>query len=383
MKGKTLLILLVTTGILVGLAALRFGGEKNAGDVKMGTKLFADLPVNAVTRVVVTDAANQVALVKGDDYWQVQERSGYPADFDKLRDMVVKLSRLKIGRSFSGTPESLTRLSLGAPSAENDADAGQRITLTDASGTVVGDVIVGQTRQGDGGGAGGQYLRKADADTVYLVDGDFQFLNAAPAEWLHREIIDVKADAIASVTSYAGNGDQAVFRLVRPNQGQRAEMTPIAQGRTADPAKIEQVFDALGPLTLDDVQAADQDSPALSSDRVRLVYQLFDGRRIALFPGQDSDGNHTLRITADEAAPPIAPAEADAAGQADQSATTDTDTDAGKDDASPQAPAKTAQQLNAQWEPWVFMVKQWQMDSLITEAEALLEAESEAESTEK
>ena len=185
MKGKTLLILLVATGILVGLAALRFSGEKNAADVKMGAKLFADLPVNAVTRVAVTDAADQVTLVKGDAYWQVHERSGYPADFDKLRDMVVKLSRLKVGRSFSGTPESLTRLSLGAPSAEKDAAAGQRITLTDASGTVVGDVIVGQTRQGDGGGAGGQYLRKADADTARVYWGMVSAVRSvAPLAWL-------------------------------------------------------------------------------------------------------------------------------------------------------------------------------------------------------
>ncbi len=376
MKGRTLIVLLVATGVLVGLAALRFGGGKHTSDVKMGTKLFADLPVNAVAKVVVADAANQVTLVNGDANWQVQERNGYPADFDKLRDTVVKLSRLKIGRTFTGTPESLTRLSLKAPSAGSAADAGQRITLADASGALLGDVIVGQTRQGDGGGSGGQYLRKADADTVYLVDGDFQFLNAAPAEWLRREIVDVKADAIASVTSYTGKGDQVVFRLVRPQKGQAAEMTPIPQGRTVDPAKIDQVFEALGPLTLDDVRADERDSAA-PDDGARLVYQLYDGRRMTLFPGQDSDGTHTLRITADlaEPPPPGAAVETDTgAGQTGQSAATDAEPDGGKQNAPPAAAAPTAEQLNTQWTPWVFVLKQWQVDSLITEVEPLLEA---------
>jgi hypothetical protein len=375
MKGRTLLILLVATGILVGLAAVRFGGGKNTSDVKMGSKLFAELPVNAVAKVVIADAADQVTLVKGDAYWQVQERSGYPADFDRLRDTVVKLSRLKIGRTFAGTPEILTRLSLKAPSAENAAGAGQRITLADASGALLGDVIVGQTRQGEGGGAGGQYLKRADADTVYLVDGDFQFLNAAPAEWLRREILDVKADAITSVTSTTGKDDQVVFRLQRPEKGQAAEMTPILQGRTADPAKIEQVFEALGPLTLADVRAVKADSTPAPGEGTRLVYQLYDGRRMTLFPGLDGDGTPILRITADEVALPTATAQADAdVAQAEPGAATDAEPDGDQKDGASAAAAPSAEQLNAQWEPWVFVIKQWQMDSLITEVEPLMEA---------
>ena len=153
MKGKTFLILLVATGLLVALWFFRFGDEKHTGAVKMGDKLFADLPVNAVTTVTIADSENKVTLVKGDKVWQVEGRGGYPADFDQIRETVVKLSRLKIGRSFSGSTESLTRLSLMAPSSTDASSTGKQITLTDASGKILADVILGQSRETDGGEA--------------------------------------------------------------------------------------------------------------------------------------------------------------------------------------------------------------------------------------
>jgi len=109
MKGKTFGILLVAAALLVGVALLRQGSDKTADDVMMGKKLFADLPVNQVASVSIAKAGDRVSMVRGEKTWQVQERSGYPADFGELRDMVVNLSRLKIGRSFAGTPESLAR----------------------------------------------------------------------------------------------------------------------------------------------------------------------------------------------------------------------------------------------------------------------------------
>ena len=143
MKGKTLLILLLAAGLLAALAFLRFGDKADTAGPKMGQKLFVDLQVNQVAAVTFADADNQTTLIKGDTVWQVEQRNGYPANFDELRDTVVKLSRLKIGRSFPGSPESLVRLSLLAPSASDASARGRQITLKDASGNILADVIYG------------------------------------------------------------------------------------------------------------------------------------------------------------------------------------------------------------------------------------------------
>lgn len=370
MKGKTLLILLLATGFLAALWFFRFGDEKHTGELKMGDKLFTELPVNAVAAVTIADLENTVTLVRGDKVWQVESRNGYPADFDELRDMVVKLSRLKIGRRFSGSPESLKRLSLMPPSASDTSATGKQVTLKDASGKILADVIFGQTRQTDDGGSGGQYLKKADADTVFLVDGNFRFLKADPAQWLKKEILNIKAEDVSSVTCYNEGGRTPVYTLSRPEKGEPARMAPVPPERTADSAKIDQVFDALSPLTLDDVRMGDGEPPQADAGRTRLVYRLFDGRQISIFPEFDGKESYTVRVAADAPAEQAdTPAGHDPAEkEGGQSKTEATEADAA-------APAvESVQQINDRLDPWIFSIKKWQYDSFITQPDLLLES---------
>lgn len=365
MKGKTFLILLVATGLLVALWLFRFADDKQTGAVKMGDKLFADLPVNAVASVTLSDSENSVSLVKGDKVWQVESRNGYPANFDELRKLVVKLSRLKIGRSFSASTDSLARLSLMAPSAPDASTRGKQITLKDSSGTILADVIVGQNRETESGKSGGQYLKKVDADTVFLVDDNFRFLKTAPAQWLKKEILDIKAEEVASVACYIGRQPDPVYTLSRPEKGSAARMTPVPPGRTADSAKIDQVFDALAPLTLDDVQPGDGKPPEVESELTRLVYHLYDGRQISIFPDAGVTDSYTLRVNvADSTAKTQA-------ADAPEPQPVDGKTPEGEEKTA--SVPKTAQELNEELSPWVFSVKKWQFDSFITQPGSLLE----------
>ncbi|WP_419661685.1 uncharacterized protein Dvar_21200 [Desulfosarcina variabilis str. Montpellier] len=392
MKGKTFLILLVAAGVLVALAFLRFSDDRHTGDTNMGKKLFSDLPVNQVASITIADTTSSVTLIKGDKTWQVKERSDYPADFGELRDTVVKLSRLKIGRSFTGTDESLTRLSLLAPSAAEEKGRGTQMILKDSSGAVLADVILGQTRQSDGGGSGGQYLKKSDDDTVYLVDGSFRFLKTAPADWLQDEILNIKADAIASVTCYADDAAEPVYSLSRPEKGQKPQMTPIPPDRNVDSTKIDQVFDAMAPLTLDDVVSADEHPQTGDTGSRRLVYQLYDGRQITLLPESDDKDHYWLRVTAETVAVETTDTDAPATSETSENADSDkapeadaVEDKAAEDKKEADAPVvKTAEQIDADVRPWVFSVKKWQFDSFITQPDGLLEAvEKEGEQASK
>jgi len=368
MKGKTFAILLLVAGLLVALALIPTGNDTRTTGPKMGDKLFADLPVNQVAEVAIADAENRTTLVKGERVWQVEERSGYPADFDQLRDTVVKLSRLKIGRSFSGDPESLVRLSLLPPSDPNTSARGTRITLKDTSGKTVADLILGQTRSTENGGGKGQYLKKADGDTVFLVDAGFRFLKTAPTEWLQKEILNIKADAVESVTCYAGEGQEPVYTLTRPEKGKDAELTPIPEGRTADANRVDQVMEALAPLTLDDVQPA-AGPPTAPSGRPRLVYHLFDGREIDIFPASDGGEKYSLRVAARETAVAETPSALESPTEAGESKEQKEEE---VEKAQEPAP-RSAKEINDAAGPWVFSIKKWQFDSFVTQPESLLE----------
>lgn len=369
MKGKTFAILLLVAGLLVALALIRTGKDAGTTGLKMGEKLFADLPVNQVAEVTLADARNRTTLVKGETVWQVEERSGFPADFDQLRDTVVKLSRLKIGRSFAGDSESLARLSLLPPSDPNASARGTRVTLKDASGKMLADLVLGQARSKEDGGSGGQYLKKTDGDTVFLVDASFRFLKTAPTEWLRKEILNIKADAVESVTCYSDEGQEPVYTLVRDEKGKDAELTPIPKGRAADANRIDQVMEALAPLSLDDVQPADG-PPAIASERPRLVYHLFDGREIDIFPATAGEESYTLRVAAREPAmaakTPSTEEKPPEAGKVEGQKEEETE--------KAQEPApRSAKEINDALGPWVFSIKKWQYDSFVTQPESLLE----------
>lgn len=373
MKGKTFLILLAAAGVLGILLLIRFGDRTGSGEVKMGERLFSDFPVNEVATVTIADSENRVTLVKGETVWQVQERDGYPADFDELSDLVVKIARLKIGRSFPGTPESLARLNLLPLSDSAAAARGMQITLTDQAGTTLADLLVGQIRETDAGATAGQYLKRSDADTVYLVDGNFRFLRTAPAQWLKREILNIQADEVATVAVYAADSTEPLVTLSRPGRGEAARMTPVPEGRLADPSKIQQVFDALAPLAVDDVHAAEATGSVEQTASARLEYRLYDGRRISIFPEHDGQDRYTLRVAADESALVSSgsdaprPASPDAEPHQEPGVTPDTAAGA----------VKTAQQINDELGPWVFSVKKWLHDSFVTDPEKLLQEPEE------
>jgi hypothetical protein len=367
MKGKTFLILLVAAGVLGTLTFLYLKDDTHTGNVKMGDKLFADLPVNQVATIVIADPEATVTLIKGEEKWQVQERSGYAADFGKIRDTVVKISRLKIGRRFTGSPDSLTRLALLAPSANDEAGRGKQITLKDSAGAILADFILGQTRETEGGGSGGQYLKKVDGDAVFLVDGNFRFLKSDPPDWLQKEILDIKAEDVAEVTCYTADAQQPVYTLSRPKKGEAAQLTPLPSGRSVDQAKVDQVFNALNPLTVNDVAAGEGKPPAGESGSMRLSYRLYDGRRITIFPASAGEADHSLRVAAENVAEEAAarnPEEDKAASKKDDQA-------GGEKEKAPVV--RTAAQLNAALGPWVFSVQKWQFDSFITRPDDLLE----------
>ncbi len=366
MKRNTFLTLLAIAAILVAASFLRFGNEEQTDDQAMGDKLFADLPVNAVTKVTIADAKNQTTLIKGKTVWQVEERSGYPADFNELGNLVLKISQLKIGRSFSGSEESLHRLSLAPPSADDPDGKSKRITLADTSGKVLADLIVGKSRESDGGG-GGQYLKLAESDDVFLVDGSFRFLKTEPAQWLKNEIVDIDAEKIRSVACYKGNDPNAVYTLSRPKKGESAALSPIPSNRKADSAKIEQVFDAIGPLNLSDVTPADQ-APEGDPEGFRLIYRLYDGREITIRPDSDGKEHYTVRMAVREI-----PKEEMEEPSGEESKEDAEKKEPASDADEGQTEEKSAAELSEALTPWVFSIQKWQFDSLMTQVESLLE----------
>ena len=95
MNRKTFLILLALVALLGGSGLTLFRQDLSAwrrADAKIGSRLFAGLPVNDVARIRITDGKAEVTLALKDRRWVVKQRGDYNANNQDIGDLLVTIT---------------------------------------------------------------------------------------------------------------------------------------------------------------------------------------------------------------------------------------------------------------------------------------------------
>ena len=211
-----------------------------------------------------------IRLVK-DKGWVVAERNSFPADANAVKAMVAGMANLEAVEPKTSRADWLDLLGLGAPDKGGEAT---RISLADASGKPIADLLVGHTQEtADAEGRNDLYVRRTGENQAWRARG---FLSAKPAigDWLDKNVMDVTRDRIAttSVTPAVGPNyavvrtakDQPDFQLLDLPKGRE-----LAYGGVADT-----VASAIVGFTFDDVAAA---SDVDFAKATALTSRTFDG----------------------------------------------------------------------------------------------------------
>jgi hypothetical protein len=432
MKSKTFILLLALCLVLAAAAYFVVNPDRTPEDPeRTGEALLAELPMGEVAHIALTGPEASVTLKKGETVWTVENRYGFPADFSRLTDLADKLQEMKIGRSFAADEDTLNRLALRPPAAEN-VPADQRATqivLANASGKPLAEVLVGKAREA-AAGSGGHYVKPADAETVYLVDKDFKVLDTDPSAWLRKEILDVPPGDVARVRALNPQGE-VLYTLKRPEKGASPEFANPPEDKPVIPSKVNSAFGVLSGFRIEDVA-----DPAAAADKTgfdqapMLEYHLFDGTVYRLRPGNEAEGpesnfyfkaeaayqassetpapaeeitEETPESESSTDAPAAEPAEAPVA-EGDASAATDTSAEENpeekpdpaepEDDAAPNVQAEPSEgsaektdgdvpdpnrrkaeveELNQELSAWTYIVPGWKIDRFVTDPEAFFE----------
>ncbi|MBV9390804.1 MAG: DUF4340 domain-containing protein, partial [Verrucomicrobia bacterium] len=109
-------LLLGIIGAMVLLS--RSSGWENQ---QKGRTIFGDLPVSEVTQVLIRSSTASLTLEKKDQSWTVAERYNYPADSEKIRDLIRNLWELKPVRDLQIGASQLGRLNLKSPDSKTDS----------------------------------------------------------------------------------------------------------------------------------------------------------------------------------------------------------------------------------------------------------------------
>ena len=235
MKHQKLLLLSAVTITIIIVATLT--NQSRAPQTKIEKEtLFPELAnrINDVTSIKIKSNGNpDVILQKMEGgQWAIQSADNYPAQFDKVKDVVVSLSQLKILATKTDNPKLYPELGVEGPEGDNTSSL--LLTLSDQSSTALASLIVGKPRKNNSGNnRPNLYVRKVDAKNALLVEGYLQ-LKSNNNAWYERNVVHIPASRIQGVNIVKSNGANLLI-------GKHAEGDTdfkVIEGNTASPSVL-------------------------------------------------------------------------------------------------------------------------------------------------
>ena len=307
MNRKTFLILVALLVVLGGAGLALFWQDLSAwrkADVKIGSKIFDQLPVNDVAQIRLKDGKGEATLALKDGRWVVKQRGDYSANVQEIGDLLLKLPDLKVVQTENVGAALLPRLNLIDPAKDGKADdAGTLLELSDKSGKVIGSVLLGRKvikiedsplpiKQEI---PVGRYVLGQGSPTVLVLSDALKNADAKPAQWLAKDFF--KAERIRSLTASGGGAQWKIVRSEEYGQWKFADGAGQLDASVAVGA-----VNALSSLAFSDIAL---DVKAENFDKPRtLVAETFDNLTYAIKLAKKPDGGDYYLSLAVSGEPP-------------------------------------------------------------------------------
>ncbi len=300
MNSKTLLVIAGSTLALVG-AATWLTTSRTASDAPVAVdakeRLFPGLADRTaeVAKVVITRAGKQTVVTRAAEgsAWKVESLSGYPAKFEVLRPLVGALAEATVTEPKTSKPDLYSRLEV--EDASGDAARSTQVTLMDAKGTVMADLIVGKMEAGvpssdpfnpsPSDGVQRRYVRKAGQAQSWLAKIDL----APPGDALalvERNVLEIRNDRVKAATiTHPAQGDAPaeVVSVSRANDKETAfAIANMPAGmKPKDEFAAARVAQALSFVTFEGVKPVGEIDFA-AAGAVKGVFDCFDGTSVTV-----------------------------------------------------------------------------------------------------
>jgi len=228
-----------------------------ASGAKIGAKLLPGLKIADVVEIRLQDPKHQVTLARKETMWVVQERGGYPASFQEISDLMIKLVELKVTQSEQVGASLLPRVELAEPG--KGEGGGTLVEFRDGAGKVLAGLILGKKvlkkdplnplPAAKDGVPAGRYVRVVGAkDTVVVVSDPLGKAEADPGKWLNRDFF--KADRIRTLAA-GPEGGAPHWKITRAEEWGQWKFA--AGGGDLNPSAAVAAANKLGSLSFDDV----------------------------------------------------------------------------------------------------------------------------------
>ncbi|MCK5804307.1 MAG: DUF4340 domain-containing protein [Lentisphaeria bacterium] len=270
MKQKQFLILIVAAVVLVALGLfIRRGSDKSwSPKSEVEAKVLADFDVTAVAKIEVTGEEGTVVIAYKDKQWRVEQKHGYPAKFDTLRDFLMKLRDLKAAQTPRVGEKFYGKLGLLEPGKGTSEECATLVNFYDEKGAKLLTLFLGKEHKkksqdngamggmmgmmGGGGGSfpDGRYIRVGKTGKVVLVSETFGSVKNDPTQWLDKEFFKI-SDVKEATLSEAGKG---LWKVRRETKSDSLELVgAIPEDKEVDTGKLGSIKSAFGWASFTDV----------------------------------------------------------------------------------------------------------------------------------
>jgi hypothetical protein len=245
----------------------------------VGEVLNNDFEVDAPKRLKIvrydrqTGETRQFEVASVDGVWSIPSKQDYPAD--ATRQMAAAANALidrKILRVAAQDAQGHEELGVVDPLSSkldsNSIGVGTRVTMTDADGKDLVDMIIGKQVKGSDGQ---RYVRKANQDVVYVVELNAEPLSTSFDDWIEDDLLklspfDIRRVFINDYSAELGLGMTPDGRVApHISWDRRNEFTVTydnadSKWKLADVKKYDKPKKAMVPDQLADDEELNQDS---------------------------------------------------------------------------------------------------------------------------
>ena len=311
MNKKQFLVLLLAVAVLggAGLALVwRDISDYRASGAKIGAKLLPSLKIADVAQVRLQGSKHQTTLVRKDKTWVAQERGGYPASFQEISDLMIKLVELKVTQAEQVGESLWPRVDLADPG--KGEGAGTAVEFKDAGGKSLARLVLGKKvlkkdplnplPAAKDGVPAGRYVRVTSAkDAVVVVSDPLNAADAAPGRWLNKDFF--KADRIRTLTVGPERGAPH-WKITRTEEWGQWKFA--AGGGNLNPSAAVNAVNKLGSPSFEDVAA--NPKPAAAGSPIVAVAETFDNLVYTIRITKQEKGDDYLLTFAVTGEPPKA-----------------------------------------------------------------------------
>jgi hypothetical protein len=148
-----------------------------------------------VSAIRIAGADSSVTLRLGENGWEVAERGGYPADHDRVLDLVRRAWELRPVQELPVAPQQRARLRLLPPETPGapPEQTATRIDFLDKEENTLASLLLGKSQTRDAGMPGmpgtavGRFVA-ANNQTAALVAEPFDDAAPSPKQWINRSM---------------------------------------------------------------------------------------------------------------------------------------------------------------------------------------------------